>query len=56
MHELSGAVAALASREDCPAGPAPVFVPREIATPLPSHTCDVCTCQVTRCSGGPCCF
>jgi hypothetical protein len=56
MKELSDAISALAFSPESQAGEVRLFTGRRDSNDPPAHTCDVCTCNVTRCSGGPCCY
>lgn len=59
MPELTQAVTTVSQARTSPVGPAPVFAPRTRTAPAPlqaAATCDTCSCHISRCSGGGCCY
>lgn len=59
MPEMVQIVTDIATRPGSPVGPAPVFSPQRGSAPAPlqaSSTCDTCSCHISRCSGGLCCY
>lgn len=60
MPDLTQAVTTIANLSTSPVGPVPVFTrPSTSSVPAPlqaAATCDVCSCRVSQCSGGRCCF
>ena len=60
MIEMVQTVTTVANRAGSPVGPAPVFTPRgslpQPPAPMQAATCDACSCRISRCSGGGCCY
>lgn len=61
MIEMVQTITTVANRPGSPVGPAPVFSPQRGSAPDPAPlqaaaTCDACSCHISRCSGGGCCY